>query len=212
MFHNLLLFLNTSTANERSRYVIVGFQTYKQNSQVTNPSVFDHCDLQTIYVMLNNVKYPEVEYNLSFPNMQFSRAYEDECEFSNKFYGMNEMIARCNISPSDYRDLYPLFVFDVSRQSSDESSSAVVDLTVKARFNTTVLPNTNAFAVVISDYTNIETGNIKIYKSLFSAIRETKHCWRYLESRDGKIDDRFKIEILTLKSLSLQLSLATRKF
>ena len=63
------------------------------------------------------------------------------------------MIAQCNISPSDYRDLYPLFVFDVSRQSSDQSSSAVVDLTVKATFNTTVLPNTNAFAVVISDKT-----------------------------------------------------------
>ena len=149
--------LNTSTSNERPRYVIVGFQTNKQNSQVTNPSVFDHCDLQTMYVMLNNVKYPEVEYDLSFPNMQFSRAYEDVSEFSDKFYGMNEMIAQCNISPSDYKDLYPLFVFDVSRQSSDESSSAVVDLTVKARFNTTVPANTNAFAVVISDKT------IKLY-------------------------------------------------
>ena len=65
---------------------------------------------------------------------------------------------------------------------------------------------------VIVKLTNIETGNIKIYKSLFIVIRETKHCWRYLESRDGKIEDGFKIEILTLKSLSLQLSLTTRKF
>ena len=46
--------------------------------------------------------------------MKFSRAYEDVSEFSDKFNGMNEMIAQCNISPSDYRDLYPLFVFDVS--------------------------------------------------------------------------------------------------
>ena len=134
--------LNTSTANERPRYVIVGFQTNKENSQLTNPSVFDHCDLQTMYVMLNNVKYPEVKYNLSLPNMQFSRAYEDVSEFSDKFYGMNEMIAQCNISPSDYKDLYPLFVFDVSRQSSDGSSSAVVDLTVKTKFNATVPANT----------------------------------------------------------------------
>ena len=65
---------------------------------------------------------------------------------------------------------------------------------------------------VIVKLTNIETGNIKTYKSLFSVIRETKHWWRYLESRDGKIEDGFKIEILTLKSLSLQLSLTTRKF
>ena len=27
--------------------------------------------------------------------------------------------------------------------------------------------------------TNMETGEIKIYKSLYSAMRETKHGWRY---------------------------------
>ena len=49
---------------------------------------------------------------------------------------------------------------------------------------------------VIVKLTNLETGEIKIHKSLYSAIRETKNCWRYLESRDGKVEDGFKIEIL----------------
>ena len=42
--------------------------------------------------------------------------------------------------------------------------------------------------------TNMETG--EIHKLLYCAIRETKHCWRYLESRDGKVDNGYKIETL----------------
>ena len=112
-----------------------------------------------MYVLLNNEKYPESEHNLSFAKNHFSRAYRDASVFSEKFYGMNEIIAQFNISPSDYRDLYPLFVFDVSRQSSEKLNSTVVDFTVKAKFNTTVPANPNAFAVVISDKT------IKLYTS-----------------------------------------------
>ena len=44
--------------------------------------------------------------------------------------------------------------------------------------------------------TNVETGEVIEYNSLYKAIRETRHGWQYLESRDGKMDDGFKIEIL----------------
>ena len=41
--------------------------------------------------MLNQEIYPAVDYNLSFPNQQFSRAYYDAAKFSEKFYGMNDL-------------------------------------------------------------------------------------------------------------------------
>ena len=44
--------------------------------------------------------------------------------------------------------------------------------------------------------TNMETGEIKIYKSLYSAINETKHAWKYIEVRNGKVDDGIKTEII----------------
>ena len=44
--------------------------------------------------------------------------------------------------------------------------------------------------------TNMETGEIKIYKSLYSAINETKHGWKYFEARNGKVDDGIKTEII----------------
>ena len=44
--------------------------------------------------------------------------------------------------------------------------------------------------------TNVKTGEVIEYNSLYKAIRETGHGWQYLESRDGKVDGGFKIEIL----------------
>src|SRR6218665_3652173 len=74
-------------------------------------------------VFMNQNRYPDFEYNLSFPNQQFSRAYRDAAMFSEKFYGMNELITQSNITPADYKDLYPLLVFDVSKQSEHPDHS-----------------------------------------------------------------------------------------
>ena len=65
-------------------------------------------------------------------------------------YGMDELVSNPNITPSDYKDLFPIFVFDVSRQS-EKLKNSVTDMQVKAYFNENVPANTEAFAVVISD-------------------------------------------------------------
>lgn len=142
--------LSVKTSPEKPRYIIVGFQTNKSGNQQANPSVFDHCDLKNMYVMLNQQRYPAVDYNLSFPHQQFSRAYRDAATFSEKYYGMNELISQGNITPADYKDLYPLMVFDVSKQP-ERLKSSVVDVQIKATFNAAVPAGTEAFAVVISD-------------------------------------------------------------
>ena len=140
----------TQTAPEKPRYIIVGFQTEKDGDQEKNPSIFDHCDLKNMYVKLNADRYPAVDYDLSFPNQQFSRAYRDAATFSVAFYGLDELITQSNITPADFKELYPLMVFDVSKQS-EKLKSSVVDIKIKATFNSTVPAGTQAYAVVISD-------------------------------------------------------------
>ena len=103
-----------------------------------------------MYIMLNQDRYPAVDYNLSFPNQQFSRAYRDATTFSEKFYGMNDLITQSNIAPADYKELFPLMVFDLSKQR-EKLKSSVVDIHLKTTFNTAVPARTEAFAVVISD-------------------------------------------------------------
>jgi hypothetical protein len=142
--------LGSQAAPEKPRYIIVGFQTEKDGDQLKNPSIFDHCNVKNIYVELNTNRYPAVDYQLSFPNQQISRAYRDAATFSEKFYGMDELITQSNITPSDYKDLYPLMVFDVSKQS-EKLKASTVDIKIKATFNENVPAGTQAFAVVISD-------------------------------------------------------------
>lgn len=129
--------LSGKTSPEKPRYILVAFQTNRDGNQEANPSIFDHCDLKNMYIMMNQSRYPTVDYNLSFPNQQFVRAYYDAARFS-------------NITPSDFRDLFPIMVFDVSKQS-ERLKSGVVDIQINATFNTAVPAGTEAFAVVVSD-------------------------------------------------------------
>ena len=142
--------LSTSSASEIPRFIIVGFQKNKDSSQELNPSVFDHCNLKNINVTLNSDRYPAVDYDLAFQNNKYSRAYKDAAKFNNKFYGYSELITQPNLTALNYRYICPLFVIDMSKQSENLKSS-IVDVQVKAAFNTNIPANTIAYAVVISD-------------------------------------------------------------
>ena len=107
--------LSVKTVPEKPRITIVAFQTAKDGDQTKNPSIFDHVNLKNAYVTLNSDQYPAVDYNLSFANQKFSRVYGDADLLGVKFFGMDELITQSNITPSDYKTLYLLFTFDVSK-------------------------------------------------------------------------------------------------
>ena len=67
-------------------------------------------NLRKAYVTLNSDRYPAVDYNLSFPNQQFSRVYGDAAMFGVKLFGMNELITQSNITPSDYKTWHFIIV------------------------------------------------------------------------------------------------------
>ena len=142
--------LSARTATERPRFIIIGFQTNRDGNQILNSSVFDHCDLKNIYVTLNSDRYPAVDYDLSFSNNKYSRVYRDAAKFDNKMYGITEIMAQPNLTALNYKSICPLFVIDVSKQS-EKLKSTVLDIQVKATFNSNIPANTIAHAVVISD-------------------------------------------------------------
>ena len=59
-----------------------------------------------------------------------------------------ELVSNSNISPSDYKDLYPLILFDVSKQS-ERLKYSVTDIQIKAFFDGNVNANTEAYAVIM---------------------------------------------------------------
>ena len=142
--------LSVKSSPEVPRFIIVGFQTNKIGNQKTNPSLFDNVNVSNIYVMLNSMRYPTADYNISFLGQKYSRVYGDAAEFRSKFFNMDELISSPNITPSDYRTLYPLFLFDVSKQS-EKLKYSTTDIQIKMHFSANVPPYTQAYAVIISD-------------------------------------------------------------
>ena len=125
--------LSVKSSPEVPCFIIVGFQTNKSGNQKTNPSLLKNVNVSNMYVMLNSMRYPAVDYNISFNKQQFSRIYGDAADFRSKFFNMDELVSSPNINPSDYRTLYPLFLFDVSKQS-EKLKYSTTDIQVKDAF------------------------------------------------------------------------------
>ena len=142
--------LAVKSSPEVPRFIIVSFQSGKSNDQLQNPSIFDNVNVSNIYAMLNSEKYPTIDYNIVFVGQKFSRVYGDVAEFRAKFFNMDELVSSPNITPSDYRTLYPLFLFDVSKQS-EKLKYSTTDIHIKMHFNAGIPANTEAYAVIISD-------------------------------------------------------------
>ena len=63
---------------------------------------------------------------------------------------MDELVSNSGIDPINYKDLFPLYLFDVSKQS-EKLKTSVSDIHIKASFGDNPGANTMAYAVIISD-------------------------------------------------------------
>ena len=106
--------------------------------------------VRNIYVTLNSRKYPTTDYDISFPKQQISRPYGDTALFRSKFFNMDVLVSNFNFTPLEFIELYPLFVFDVSKQS-ERLKYSVTNIQIKTFFDNNVSAGTEAYAVIISD-------------------------------------------------------------
>ena len=63
---------------------------------------------------------------------------------------MSELISNPNFTPAEYKTLYPLFLFDVSKQS-EKLKYSTTDIQIKANFNMNMDANTKVYVITISD-------------------------------------------------------------
>ena len=142
--------LGVRTAPEKPRYVIAAFQTDREGDQIKNAALFNHCNVNNMSVVLNSTKYPPLDANANFEKNQFIQFYKYMTEFARVYYGMDSLLGGTGMNPSSFKDLTPLYVFNVSKQS-ERLNHGVVDITVEMNFSENVPANTRAFALVISD-------------------------------------------------------------
>ena len=142
--------LGVSFASEKPRWVLAGLQTNKSGNQVNNAAVFDHCNLTNMQVWSNHSRYHSVDMPTDFAKELYAGVYKSFCDFANIYCGIDNLLAGSAVNPSAFKSLYPIHVFDVSKQS-ERLTEGAVDLTERMEFSVNVPANTQAYALVISD-------------------------------------------------------------
>ena len=85
-----------------------------------------------------------------FVKEQYVGVYKSFYDFAGRYYGIDNLFAGSKVNPVAYRALYPIHVFDVSKQS-ERMTEGVVEHTVKMEFSANVPANIQTYALVISD-------------------------------------------------------------
>ena len=142
---------NLGVKTEKPRYIIIGLQTGKDDNQTVNAALFDHCEVTNMKVITNSIECPSIDVNSNFSTNMITGWYKRMIDFKRSFYGVDKMVSCTGVDAKDFKSLYPLFVFDISRQKESTEISRVVDLSVTMTFNDGIAANTNAYALVISD-------------------------------------------------------------
>ena len=142
--------LGVRSAPEKPRHILIAFQNKRSNDQSKNSSQFDHADISQISIVINDTKFPARDIIADFPKHKFMQYYKMFVEFSSKYYGIDPLTSPNFVDPITYKEEYPIFYFDVSKQS-ERLTQSVVDIMVQMRFTKEIAEPIRAFALIISD-------------------------------------------------------------
>ena len=143
--------LGVRTAPEKPRHILIALQADKSDNQEKDASVFDNLNVSQMSVVLNDTKYPARDVRADFSKHQFMEYYRMFSSFARDYYGIDPLNSGNFMDPLTYKTLYPIFYFDVSKQS-ERFRQGVVDVTINMRFDGNGIPKkVVAHALIISD-------------------------------------------------------------
>ena len=64
-------------------------------------------------VLLHSVEYPAIDCPTDFQKCEYAGYYKAMNNFNHSLYGVDKIVSDCPIDGYDFKDLFPLFVFDV---------------------------------------------------------------------------------------------------
>jgi len=106
--------VKTSSSLEKPRFVILGFQTNRQNKEDQNASHFDHARIRDVMLYLNSQCYPYANLNLDITNNQFAFLYDMYSHFQSEYYSKEE---EPPLFRSEFLNYAPLAIINCSRQN-----------------------------------------------------------------------------------------------
>lgn len=153
--------VKASTQLQKPRYIIIGFQTNRNNNIKKNMSYFENCGLTDIKVYLNSESYPYENMNLNFNTNQIAILYDMYCNFQKSYYQDYQNYPNPLLTFKKFKETAPLIVIDCSRQNESVKNS-IVDIRIVMQLSKNFDANTTAYCLIIHDnminynpYTNI---------------------------------------------------------
>ena len=102
---------------EKPRWIIIGFQTSRIDTQQQNPAVFDHLNLRNAYITLNSQRYPMLDSMTNFDRNEYMKLYDMFDDFKKDYYGIDSLIGGTQVNVAAYKSLFPIIVFDARKQN-----------------------------------------------------------------------------------------------
>ena len=142
--------LGVRSAPEKPRHLLIAFQKERAGNQEKNPSQFDNLSATQVDVILNDTKYPARDVIADFGKHQYVEYYKMFTEFGRDYYGLDPLTVSNFVDILTYKEEFPIFYIDVSKQS-ERINQSVCDIRVRMRFSANVGDDVVAHALVISD-------------------------------------------------------------
>lgn len=141
--------VKTSLQVNTPRYIIIGFQTNRNNQIKQDKSNFDHCNITDLKVYLNSICYPYENLNIDFDKQQYGVLYDMYAKFQESYYH-DKLYYSPLLSLSNFKTIAPLIVIDCSRQNESLKKS-VVDLRIEMQTKKNIAAQTTAYCLIIHD-------------------------------------------------------------
>lgn len=142
--------IKTTTVTERPRYVIVAFQTVRNDVAKQDMSRFDHCNLTNMKLYLNNQVYPYDDLGLNFTQKRIGILYDMYARFQNSYYG-KEIIKPFMQDYEVFTIVAPIVIIDCSLQHEPVKSLAPVDVRLEFETSEAIPAKTSVYCVIISE-------------------------------------------------------------
>lgn len=141
--------VKTTSQVNKPRYVIVAFQTNRNQVIAADASKFDHCDISNIKLYLNNDRFPYDDLNLNFTNSNYHELMLMYSNIQESYYNGTSAPNPILMGYTDFTDRV-LFAFDCTR--TDESvKPGMVDVRLEIESRQNIPANTAAYCLIIHD-------------------------------------------------------------
>lgn len=141
--------VKTTSQVNKPRYVVVVFQTNRNNVVSSNSTMFDHCNISSMKLYLNNERFPYDDMRVHLGQNYFFELYHMFQAIQQTYYNETSVRNPLGVSLTDFQQR-PIFAFDCSR--TDESvKKGMVDVRIEMDASANIPRNTTAYCLIIHD-------------------------------------------------------------